>query len=521
MGITLPPISIGTGGTAPTGGLNIPGIPGGIPQNYLNLLLLLLGGTSGAFGTPSSSNTKSTGTTGSNITGSTTANQTATSTPTLDEAGQTIESQLSPVVRQLLGFPMDLSGYTSSGIDQINRNADLQRQSIDAIMASRGLSTSPISATAALIADQNRLNQISDFQNSIPLLRNQLLNTNLSSAISALGATPRGITSSGNTSGSNVEANTGTSSSDSNTTGSTGGGIGGALGGLGTILGYLLASGLGNAGGKTGSNTSGNTASGNTVNIYIDPTTGRIGTTSGVPPVGTIPISPDLGNIGDVEGIRGPVYHPPTLSEIGSGDPSVTTRINYGDPILGSGSGISNYPIDPTTNLPIDPNTGIPFIPDSTYSWDLGRNGTASENAMLRSNLATPGLLQRTLPTLPVLTSSSNPFAGIPNAPKSISDAISNFGFTPMTGGGITGSLNGTPTNIGASPNGMYAPSLTPDQIVSQAQAALQQRSAPAANPVNDTIPINPNPGAPLNGSSSKPNPINPGTLSHMLAGLF
>lgn len=199
-----------------------------------------------------------------------TNNQTTTSG--FGQQGQDLISQLLPALSKLTGQSTNLAPYLASQTENINRNSGLANQSAQAIMAARGLSNSPVGATTAANIDANRIAQITGLQQSLPLLQNQLQNTNLSTAANVLNLLPKTTTTSGtqSTTGTQSGTNTGTSigqtvantvgrtngfnDTSQNTSQSTnqnqnynqnqqqqsGGGVGGAIGGVASALASLF-----------------------------------------------------------------------------------------------------------------------------------------------------------------------------------------------------------------------------------------------------------------------------------------
>ena len=496
------------------GGISLPGGLGNLDPSTLNLILLMLGTAAGAFSTPSSSNTKTNGTTG------------ATSTPNLDSAGQSLEPFITEAARNLVNGGFNPTSYISSGVNNINRNSELQKQAIDSIMAARGLSTSPVSATAAVKADQNRLNQISDLENNAPIIANQIAQQNLATANSAFNSLPRGVTSNG------------TSTGTSDTSASQGGGLGSALGGLGSILAWLAASGAGqnkNSGPLTSKNPTSDTTTqtsnpsqtntqnpSQNVTIYIDTKTGQVTTTPGP---STVPVTPPPVGLPPSE------YTPPDVQPPDFPQPPTQT---------GADSTIT-YPTDngstqdqnPYGDLPVStpPSTGLPpgvqdtdvtstFMPMSQVRQAAitNLNGAANfekpvSNIYSTGVRVTPPVTSTTprignaprggTPTVQQTAANNimtaNPFAPGPGNPTSVQDAVDNYGFT-QDNGNIYGTLNGTPTSVAVAPQ--YAKS----QSMADMLAAFQKS---AANPIQPSSP------------SVNPNQINPGTLSKVLAGLF
>lgn len=186
-----------------------------------------------------------------------------TTTPNLSPAAQGLIDNLTKQY-QTLSTP-DLRGYQASQIQGINRNADLQQQSVDNIMAARGLSTSPVAGTAAAGVENSRIGQINSFNQNLPMLMNQLKLGNLQAAGNFATSIPYGTTTQGGqygtTSTTGTQQTTGSQQQDTtqqgknymtygsgvNTTSNqqqqqkSGGGIGSAIGGIASILASLFS----------------------------------------------------------------------------------------------------------------------------------------------------------------------------------------------------------------------------------------------------------------------------------------
>jgi hypothetical protein len=255
------------------------------------LLASLLGLTSaaGAFPTPSSTNSQTIGSSTSanvgnstsdelrneflnNLISSINTNQTKTgqtsfSTPTLSPATQKLMDQLIGQYSDLAGKNTDerMKSILANQTQQINKTSATQGDLTNEILASRGLSTSPVAATAQLANQNSRFQQINQAQNQIPLLQQQLQLESLNPAAAFFASIPKGQvngsdstlenTSIGNqstnqTGGSTNKSTVNTTAANQNntlqgteTTGSAGGGVGGALSGLATMLAGLLGGG--------------------------------------------------------------------------------------------------------------------------------------------------------------------------------------------------------------------------------------------------------------------------------------
>lgn len=209
-------------------------------------------------------------------TGTQTGATTGTTAPNLSPQAQALISNLTQKYMTLA--PPSMTGYGAQQTSNINQAADTQEQAINALMASRGLSTSPVAATAQAGIEQNRLNQVTSMLQQLPILQQQMNLQNLAAAGGFAASIPYGQTTAGTsqaasdtsgyqnqTGGSETLGTNNTQSNFANTLmnwlnslsttkGSAGGGIGGLISGL--IAGGLLGGGLnlGNIGGG-GSNT--------------------------------------------------------------------------------------------------------------------------------------------------------------------------------------------------------------------------------------------------------------------------
>lgn len=157
-------------------------------------------------------------------------------------SSQNLTNNLSPLQQQLAGLftngainqynqSTNLQPYEAQGEQQINQNSKLADQVSQNTLASRGLEYSP---TAAVTENQNqlsRIGQISQFQNSIPLLQRQLQQQSLSGLVSAFSALPtnRSVTGSSSQSSSSSGTSTGVNTQSGNPTAGLFGGLGAGL----------------------------------------------------------------------------------------------------------------------------------------------------------------------------------------------------------------------------------------------------------------------------------------------------
>ncbi len=184
-----------------------------------------------------------------------TSNINSSTQPTLSPASAALMSQLTRQYGNLAGSNVNLAPYAGQQTQNINRNSQIQSQAVQNALAARGLSTSPVAGTAEANIQANRVGQINNLQQQIPLLQNQLTLGNLGAASGFFSTLPRGSVSQqtgtqsqlggtsqtgqtiGDTSGTSTQniSQTGTTNQTGNT--SQGGGIGSGIAGL---LGILL-----------------------------------------------------------------------------------------------------------------------------------------------------------------------------------------------------------------------------------------------------------------------------------------
>lgn len=159
--------------------------------------------------------------------------QTSSTVPTLDPAYSGLQSLILPMIQNRLKNPTGLpTGFESSGISAINRTYAAGNQSLENILSSRGLGTSPIAGSALARRDASRLSDISNFRTQIPIFEKQARDEDLATALQVLGL-GRGSTTTYTEGG-----------------GGFGSALGGGIGSLAGMIGFLMASGL--LGGKGG-----------------------------------------------------------------------------------------------------------------------------------------------------------------------------------------------------------------------------------------------------------------------------
>lgn len=256
----------------------------GAGDSPIGLGLAGLGGAAGAFPTNTTTNgnssTTSSGTSSfsqnlqtllnslSTISGQTSqqGGQSGTSTGLTtggyaDAGSRQLSDQLATAFSGLTKAP-DLTGYQAQQTEGINRNSQLLGQNQQQELAARGLSTSPVAASVAAGTQAGRVGQITNLQQSIPLLSNQLALANLGAGNSFLANAPKTSSTVGSNTGTNFQTGTsqqvgttsqtgsqvGAGSTQQNQNSSTtqqqqqkqGGGFGQFLGGLGGVLASLF-----------------------------------------------------------------------------------------------------------------------------------------------------------------------------------------------------------------------------------------------------------------------------------------
>jgi len=94
---------------------------------------------------------------------------------------------------QGIGQPVNTTGYVQGQVGNINAASGAQSQQVSNEMAARGLSTSPVTASALAGVDASRIAQINQVQQQAPLLGQQLQLQNLGAATGFLNALPRQV----------------------------------------------------------------------------------------------------------------------------------------------------------------------------------------------------------------------------------------------------------------------------------------------------------------------------------------
>jgi hypothetical protein len=184
-------------------------------------ILQLLGGVFGS---------QSSGSSQTNTTGDSSSSENLTnilnSLQQMQQQGTTAGTQttsLSPQMQAMLNQvsssvqPFNQGAYVAGQTQQIEGAGNQQQAQVNNEMASRGLATSPVAATAQGNVQQNTLNQVTGMQQQAPLVAQQANLANLGAAASLVGVAPKTTTTAGTTTGTQ----TGTTSQSGSTVGTT------------------------------------------------------------------------------------------------------------------------------------------------------------------------------------------------------------------------------------------------------------------------------------------------------------
>lgn len=176
---------------APPGGYSGISSQYGLPSSYgggMGGLAGVLGGIGGItdilgslFGSSQTTNTS--GTTSSQY----------GQTPTYDPAAESLRQALISGQISNLGKDVDLSGYTSSGLQTINQGYDAANKALQQTLASRGLTYSPVAGSSTAALGTQRIGAGINFQNQIPLLAQQLYQQKLQGALQTFASMPYSV----------------------------------------------------------------------------------------------------------------------------------------------------------------------------------------------------------------------------------------------------------------------------------------------------------------------------------------
>lgn len=211
--------------------------------NWGNVFGTAAAGGAGALPQTSSGTTTNSSTTNSNSTSNNSGSQSSSgiTTPILDGETLDFRNQLMNRYMQSLA-PSDWSGFRLGGIQNINNNANIADQATQNILQSRGLNFSPVAGTQLSQNQNNRLNQIGQFENDLPLKAMAFDQQRLNDAGGFFSRIPTGTA---NISEANLEAHSNAESQSktegtSTTKNSSGGGWKGALGGIASAAAHIF-----------------------------------------------------------------------------------------------------------------------------------------------------------------------------------------------------------------------------------------------------------------------------------------
>jgi hypothetical protein len=124
-------------------------------------------------------------------------NQSSTTTPVEQDAWTGLKDQLIQMSLKNLINPEDMTGYTATGVGNINNAADAATLARNNALASRGLSSSPIAGNADVISENARAGDIATFENTIPLLQRDFGLQDWTKALQLFASRPIGSSSTG------------------------------------------------------------------------------------------------------------------------------------------------------------------------------------------------------------------------------------------------------------------------------------------------------------------------------------
>lgn len=181
----------------------------------------------------------SSGTTSSllNTLQSLTGSTTGTTTQGYGTAGTAAIANLLPMLNQL-SSNTNLQPYQAQQTQNINQQANSQSANVNAEEAARGLATSPAAATAAANIQAQRGAAVTNLNQQIPLLQNQLTQQNSAAIGNILSILPKVGTTAGTTGQTSSSNQTGTTQQQVQT--QQGGGLAGIFGGIGQALSNLF-----------------------------------------------------------------------------------------------------------------------------------------------------------------------------------------------------------------------------------------------------------------------------------------
>jgi hypothetical protein len=199
-----------------------------------SFVLPIISGLAGLFGGSSTKQTTQQAQSQTNTSNSGTTS--GSTTPNLSPLQQQLSQMFGSEAQSIFNpnaTAATLQGYETGGLQQIGQAGQAQNQVLNNILASRGLGSSPVAATANTMNEQNQINQSQQLLSSLPLLARQMAQQNIQGLTSAFSALPTGVSTTGTSTNTGQTNFTG---SGTQTTSTPGGWLSGLLGGLGAGL---------------------------------------------------------------------------------------------------------------------------------------------------------------------------------------------------------------------------------------------------------------------------------------------
>ena len=193
----------------------------------------LIGGLAGLFGGGQQQKTQTSGTITNNTAGTFNQGGTAATNYNLSPLQSQLMNAFGAQSQNLYNSATNLQPYAAQQLQQINGTSNVSNQILQNSLASRGLSYSPVAATATTQGNLARVSQQNQFMQNLPLLQRQLQTQALGGEESAFSAMPKNVTQTTNQSGATTQSGTQTQQGTNLISGNQ---LGGLFGGLGAGL---------------------------------------------------------------------------------------------------------------------------------------------------------------------------------------------------------------------------------------------------------------------------------------------
>ncbi len=129
--------------------------------------------------------------------GNTQGARTSTSTPTIAPGYQSLAQLLQQRAMQRLNTDTNLSGFQSTGLENIGQSFRNAQTGLNANLTARGLATSPVAAAAQARLGVAQAGQNAQFMNTIPLIQRQFQNEDMANALGQVTQLGRGTSNVG------------------------------------------------------------------------------------------------------------------------------------------------------------------------------------------------------------------------------------------------------------------------------------------------------------------------------------